>query len=290
MGFWEQKVNNQANMQAYEAIQSQEPMALDEEAVAEIQEEHFDILEEDEDDTTFVMADANLRLEMGRLYQMILQNDIFAQTNADPRAIKNVQREIRRLVREKMETMLGIRQEQPTLQQTVVSSPFNDMEVSALKMLASKITKGATEEVPYDRNTPVPAPQPKKDGITAISGTIRPQQMAPIKAPEYSRPVPKKAGPAPKKQETKRSEPLIKSAIANPEGDSLLNKPIEEMSQEELAEYERQALDRRAKNKAAMPANLVPHPSPQELEMKYMAHAQQFSAVANTIALLSGNR
>ena len=292
MGFWEQKVNNQANMQAYETIQSQEPMVLDEEAVAEIQEEHFDIHEEEEDDTTFVMADANLRLEMGRLYQMILQNDIFAQTNADPRAIKNVQREIRRLVREKMETMLGIRQEQPTLQQTVVSSPFNDMEVSALKMLASKITKGATEEVQYDRNTPVPVPvpQPKKDGITAISGTIRPQQMAPIKAQEYSRPVPKKAGPALKKQETKRSEPLIKSAISNPEGDSLLSKPIEEMSQQELAEYEKQALDRRAKNKAAMPANLVPHPSPQELEMKYMAHAQQFSAVADTIALISGRR
>jgi hypothetical protein len=288
MGFWEKTVNSEANQKVYETP-IHEPVAIDEEAVAEIQEEHFDVYEEEEDDISLVMADANLRLEMGRLYQMILENDIFKETNADPRAIKNVQREIRRLVREKLETMLGIRQEQPTLQQTIISSPFNDMEVSALKMLASKITKGATEEVEYNRNTPVPVPVAKKDGITAISGTMRPQPLTPVRAPERNRPVQKKTGNEPKK-EIKKSEPIIKSAISNPEGDSMLKKPIDEMTPEELAKHDEQALARRAKNKAAMPSNLVPHPSPQELEMRYAAHAQQFSAVANTVALLSGNR
>jgi len=286
-GFWEKTVNNQANIQAYEAIAPQ-PMVLDEEAVSEIQEEHFDVYEEEEDDISSVMADANLRLEMGRLYQMILENDIFAQTNADPRAIKNVQREIRRLVREKLEIMLGIRQDQPAQQQqTIVSSPFNDMEVSALKMLASKITKGATEEVQYDR-TPTPVPQPKKDGITAISGALRPQPAPSIKAPER-RPLAKNPTHA-KRPEPKKGEPIIKSAISNPEGDSQLKKPIDQMTPEELVEYDKQALERRSKNKAAVPSNLVPHPSPQELEMRYMSHAQQFGAVANTIALISGNK
>ena len=291
-GFWEKTVNTEANMKAYEPVNN-EPLVLDEEAVSEIQEEHFDVYEEEEDDISVVMADANLRLEMGRLYQMILENDIFAQTNADPRAIKNVQREIRRLVREKLEIMLGIRQEQPTTQQTIVSSPFNDMEVNALKMLASKITKGATEEVSSNYVPQVAAPQPKKDGITAISGALRPQPIPTIKVSENrSRPVHKRLSQEQSKrsQEIKKSEPLIKSAISNPEGDSLLKKPIEQMTAEELAEHDRQALERRQKNKAALPTNLVPHPSPQELEMRYMAHAQQFSAVANTINLISGNK
>jgi len=288
-GFWEKTINTESNIRAYESI-APEPLVLDEEAVSEIQEEHFDVYEEEEDDISVVMADANLRLEMGRLYQMILENDIFAQTNADPRAIKNVQREIRRLVREKLEIMLGIRQDQPTQQQTIVSSPFNDMEVSALKMLASKITKGATEEVEYSRNTPVPVPQPKKNGITAISGELRPQTTPVLKAPER-RPVTKSSSQTPaKRPEPKKREPIIKSAISNPEGDSLLKKPINEMTPEELVEYDKQALERRSKNKAALPSNLVPHPSPQELELRYMAHADQFSAVANTINLISGNK
>ena len=42
--------------------------------------------------------------------------------------------------------MLGIRQEQRGTQVAVVSSPFNDLEVTVLKMLASKMSKGATEE------------------------------------------------------------------------------------------------------------------------------------------------
>lgn len=289
-GFWDKTVNNQANIQAYEAPVAHEPVVLDEEAISEIQDEHFDVYEDEEDDISVVMADANLRLEMGRLYQMILENDIFAQTNADPRAIKNVQREIRRLVREKLEIMLGIRQDQPTQQQTIVSSPFNDMEVSALKMLASKITKGATEEPQAYSGPQAPPPQPKKNGITAISGELRPQTTPVLKAPER-RPVTKSPSQAPaKRPEPKKGEPIIKSAISNPEGDSLLKKPIDQMTPEELAEHDRQALERRARNKSAMPPNLVPHPSPQELEMRYTAHASQFSAVANTMALLSGNK
>lgn len=288
-GFWEKTVNSEANKKVYEAPIHQS-VVLDEEAISEIQDEHFDVYEEEEDDISVVMADANLRLEMGRLYQMILENDIFAQTNADPRAIKNVQREIRRLVREKLEIMLGIRQDQPIQQQTIVSSPFNDMEVSALKMLASKITKGATEETPSYSGPQTSPLQPKKNGITAISGELRPQATPVLKTPER-RPLTKSPSQSPaKRPDPKKSESIIKSAISNPEGDSSLKKPIDQMTPEELAEHDKQALERRAKNKSALPSNLVPHPSPQELEMRYMAHAQQFSAVANTINLISGNK
>src|SRR5271165_487613 len=137
-------------------------VVLDEAAIAELQADpNLNIFEEEEEDTAAVMQDANLRLEMGRLYQMVLQNDIFADTNADPRAIKNVQREIRKLVRERMETMLGIRQEQ-VAQAPIISSPFNDLEVTALKMLASRISGGATDQLQSAPRDLGPQPPAKK--------------------------------------------------------------------------------------------------------------------------------
>ena len=208
------------------------------------------------------MNDANLRLEQGRLYQMVLQGDIFADTNADPKAIRNVQREIRKFVRERMETMLGIRQEQQA-QQPIISSPFNDMEVTALKMVASKVTKGATEAQPQSVPQAPPA-TPKKDAISSISGELRPQAAKP--AVTVPKALPKVA---PKPQPAKPAKSAINAA-----SESSLQKPIEEMSPEELTEYNRAAEERSARKRAATPSNLVPHPTPQALEMLYTGMAQ----------------
>lgn len=262
-GFWDRR-NIKPQEAAYqEALQAQ-PIQLDEEAMAVLQEDpNVDIFEEEEDDTQIVMSDANLRLEQGRLYQMVLQNDIFADTNADPRAIRNVQREIRRFVRERMETMLGIRQEQAALQ-PIISSPFNDTEVTVLKMLASRMSKGESEKT----NSPAPIMPviPKKDGINSISGNLRPQTSTPLKA--NPKPIPKSA---PKEQK----KPIAQAApkVLEP----TLTKPIEEMTPEELVQHDKAALERRAKLKSALPTNLVPHPTPQQLEMLYT------SAAANAV-------
>src|SRR5271167_227185 len=161
MSFWDKSNSHPA---AQSQVQS-EPAAYDEQAVTTILgDPHLDLHPDGDDeyeDTADLMVNANLRLEQGRLYQMILANDIFGETDADPKAIRNVQREIRKYVRERMEIMLGIRLEQVS-QVPIVSSPFNDLEVTALKMLASKVTGGRTEEV---KPAPVQVP-PKKDGIT----------------------------------------------------------------------------------------------------------------------------
>ncbi|HEY5236624.1 MAG TPA: hypothetical protein VIJ14_10625 [Rhabdochlamydiaceae bacterium] len=238
-----------------------QPIEIDEEAMAVLQEDpNVDIFEEEEEDTALLMSDVNLRLEQGRLYQMILQTDIFAETNADPRAIKNVQREIRRYARERMETMVGIRQEQQK-QETIISSPFNDTEVMALKMIASKVTKGASEAP----QAPVPQVQaaPKKDSITPISGTLRPN-ATPAKT---ATPLSNKAK-APLKPQPK---PVAKSAINKDE--SALQKPIEEMTPEELSAHNKAAEDRTKNRKAAQPNNLVPHPSPEQLYNLYSGMA-----------------
>jgi len=245
--FWDNKPKPQARPW------EQPPVEIDEQAIEALQEDpNTDIYEEEEENDLFLMQDVNLRLEQGRLYQMVLQGDIFADTNADPRAIKNVQREIRKFVKERMETMVGIRQEQPKAQ--IVSSPFNDMEVQALKMVASKVTKGASESANQTPQAPQPIAAPKKDGISSISGNVKPQSTAPLAHKQVqSQPKPPQKAP--------------KSAIKTLE--SNLTKPIEEMTAEEKAEHDRQAQERSKRNYAAMPANLVPHPTPQALEMMY---------------------
>lgn len=278
MSFWEKNTNQGPKPWEQSEVPSNE-IVLDEEAMNVLQEDpNVDIFDEENEDISSIMVDANLRLEMGRLYQMILQNDIFADTNADPRAIKNVQREIRRLVREKMEVMLGIKQEQ-VLTQTIVSSPFNDMEVTALKMVASKVTKGATEAQPVTPQALPPSTPPKKDGINSISGTLRvkdntlnPATNIPL---QKSTPLSNKSKPAAKPQ-SQKTAPV--SAISKDE--TLLTKPIGEMSPQELLEYERASAERRARNKSAIPTNLTPHPSPQQLEALYTMAASNVS-VAN---------
>lgn len=271
MSFWEKNVTQ--SQKPWESPEVAQPMVLDEEAMKVLQEDpNVDIFEEEEDDTQAIMADANLRLEMGRLYQMVLQNDIFVDTNADPRAIKNVQREIRKLVRERMETMLGIRQEKASVQETIVSSPFNDMEVVVLRMLASKMSKGATEESVQKASPQLPPAVPKKDGITSISGTLRPQ-ATPLK--KEVKPVQKLA-----------SKPAPKSAIAKEE-EPTLQKPIEDMTAEELAAHDAAALARRSKNYAAMPNNLMPHPTTAQLEMMYTMQAAQNPAPGSAVARMT---
>ena len=268
-GFWDKKgVKTQEA-----AYQEAESIQLDEAAMAELQASpNTDIFEEEEEDTAFLMSDANLRLEQGRLYQMVLQGDIFADTNADPKAIRNVQREIHKFVRERMEVMLGIRQEK--VQETIVSSPFNDMEVTVLKMLASKMSKGQTETVSQPTPQALPA-TPKKDGITSISGSLRPQTT----------PVGRPLSKTPAKPLQKAQKQVAKSAIK--EEESYLKKDIADMTPEELAAHDKAALDRRSKNYAAMPSNLVPHPNAQALEMMYISQVAQNPAPGSAVAKMT---
>lgn len=241
----------------------EQPIVLDEEAMATLQEgPNVNIFDEEEEDLVGLMSDANLRLEQGRLYQMILENDIFADTNANPKAIRSVQREIRKFVRERLEVMLGIKQEQ-TIQQTIVSSPFNDLEVTVLKMLASKMSKGATEQ-PQEITTVQAPPTPKKDGISSISGTLRPQ--APVKLTPTSQATQKPVT----KPTVASAKPQPKSTVNKPIEGSALKKPIEQMTQEELIAYNAEAEKRSISNKAALPNNLIPHPTPEALQMMYM--------------------
>jgi hypothetical protein len=92
---------------------------------------------------------------------------------------------------------------------------------------------------------------------------LRPTTTTPLKA-NPTKPI--------QKAQPKANKAPAKSAIIG-DDETLLKKPIAEMTPQELLAYETDAAVRRSQNKSALPTNMVPHPSPQQLEMLYTAAA-----------------
>lgn len=96
-----------------------------------------------------LINNARIRLEQGRLYEMLIKHDLFDGVDASPEAVNKVQKEIKEFIMERLEVLLGMKAEkEKQVQSVAVELPFNEMEIKALKMVASKITNGASEKMP----------------------------------------------------------------------------------------------------------------------------------------------
>ena len=167
-------------------------------------EEEFDVEEfveeaasdEDEDDFTEVLSDARLRLEQGKLYEMVMNHDLFGGVESDPRAAKSVQKQIRKFAKEQMEIMLGMRQEEVAV--TNATSDFSSLEVHALKDIAAKLisTRGMKEEdYPEEPTQGTPAPPPKKKTLNTIGNTSRQSKPQPKPIAKKAEPIKRQAKP-----------------------------------------------------------------------------------------------
>lgn len=237
-----------------------------------------------EDDFSDVLSDAHLRLEQGSLYKMIMNHDLFAGVEADPRAIQNVQKEIKKFARESMEVMLGMRHtigmpynpEQP-----MVSSPFNDLEVEVLKRLASKATNGATETEEANQVADSFKQAPKRNSINPIGGAAH-QKTAPTHVASKSKAKPLPTKPATPVKRTK--EQLLIEQIAREEGVSVADlelnmkglggKPLNQLTVTELEERNRIAAARRGTQVKSTTA--APMPSYEEQEMRAQQQVSGF--------------
>lgn len=123
-----------------------------------IEDQLYDEEPEEVEDYAEVLSDARLRLEQGRLYELIMNHDLFQGVDADSKAIVNVQKEFRKFAKERMEIMLGMRQEQAEdgITSVSVELPFNALEIRILKDLASAASKGATATPEAEAQTFVP--------------------------------------------------------------------------------------------------------------------------------------
>lgn len=133
-----------------------------------------------------VVDNARIRLEQGRLYEMLIKHNLFDGVDAMPQAVVKVQSEIKEFIIERLEILLGMKSEkQKEIHQIIKESQFNELEIQALKMIASKVTKGASEVTP----TSTPVPEKPKNELNAIkNNTIKPglnmiKKPSPTQAP-----------------------------------------------------------------------------------------------------------
>jgi len=125
---------------------------LEEEEEIEDFDDFDDFFEEDATEEVSLMESARIRLEQGRLYEMLIKHDLFDGVDAIPEAVNRVQEELKNFIMERLEVLLGMRAEKEKEVHHHFQEPqFNDMEVQALKMMAAKVTKGASTQAPTSK-------------------------------------------------------------------------------------------------------------------------------------------
>ena len=173
-----------------------------------------------------VLNTAKVRLEQARLYEMVLEHDIFSDVKSDPRATHKVQTEIKNFIMERLEILLGMRQEKQK-QQSASLSQFNDMEILALKDLAFKLTKGATASFSGQEQTTTPV---KPSGLKTLSQAMKTQLPVRQQKPVPRKPLEKSVKDMSQEElvarsrqvkSAKKAMPGVNKPIPMPDGDSI---------------------------------------------------------------------
>lgn len=253
----------------------------------EQEEEFTEETAETEEDYTDVLTDARLRLEQGRLYELVMNNDIFSGSDCDPKAIKNVEKEIRNFAKERMEIMLGMKQEQPK-EVLFPSFPFNALEVETLKALASAATKGATA-VSEPFTSGASAPAPRKTSLNTIAIKNSSTKTVPVKQPvkkAESKPLPTK--PATPVKRTKPSDAVQRildeegltldqiNEVFDPNQQYLTPEQMAMLTPEQIIERNNQSARRLGKTVPSR--NAVPMPTQEHIESIYTSRANAAAA------------
>jgi outer membrane biosynthesis protein TonB len=141
------------------------------------------------------LMDVDLRLETADYYRAILKHEFF---ETESQAAQIVDREIRTFIRERLEVLLGLRA--PRQSEQVIELPFEEDEIQALKLLASKVLKKPTlvNEAPAVKKMAAPAPAPRPEVKPAMKPKPQAKKVpAPVSKPKTAKPVAPKAKPAP---------------------------------------------------------------------------------------------
>lgn len=250
-----------------------------------------ELVENAEEDYTEILNDANLRIEQGRLYQMIMNHDLFEGMEADPKAVLNVQKEIRKFARERMEIMLGMRQER-SYTDNVSPILFNTLEVDILKKLASKATNGATESPEANQIAEAVREVPKRKTLNPIGGSsglnksTAPKQAQPQKSLSSKPSAPVKRT----KNDAVIDQILAEEGLTRADLELEyvgIGKQLNELTPEELTRRQKETVERIAKRKTVKSSSALPMASPEQQEMLAVQRATQISQAPGMAALLA---
>ena len=94
-----------------------------------------------------LLSQADSRLEKANLYRMLLNHDLFGDVDCSPAIVQEVQEELKKIILDKLEVLLGIKaEEQKEETQFEVDLPFNKLQIEALILWANKLTKGKSSD------------------------------------------------------------------------------------------------------------------------------------------------
>jgi len=184
------------------------------EQIDEIYEEELAVATEDEQ-TQFILSEAIKRIEQAKLYETLLKHQLFGQGSARPEIISAVEKEIKQFILNRLEILLGLKQEKPPqASATSFASPFSSDQVEALTALADKLLSRKENETPsFSAVT-----QPTVNTVEASSQELN--VVRPTVNVAYNKPVLNSVGsgqPAPKKRR-KRSENVSQVVVERRDG------------------------------------------------------------------------
>jgi hypothetical protein len=265
------------------------PQPVQQQPEPEVEYEEEPSEEEQEEDFASILSDARQRMEQGRIYEVLMDHDLFSGQGFDEKAVKYVTKQIRNFAKEQMEIMLGMRSEAPKAQAfTAANFPFNDAEIIALKDIAFVATKGASAREEAQTFTPQAVSAPRRTGLNpiAVKHPARMVPKAPAPKPAAPKPLAKSAA-APLKRDPKTEaqieQILQEEGISREEYERQYNpnykpltKPLSQMNEQELAEWRRQdALKTKTQVKSPM---AIPMPSAEQEEMLHTQRANTAAA------------
>lgn len=271
---------------------------IEEQVIESIQQESAFELDEEE---TCIIYNARLRLEQARLYEMLINHNIFDGIEADEQAIQNVQQELKEYIVYRLEILLGLRKPKPQQveQPTINDERLNDIEVDFLKQLAYKGTRGASvqqvnQPKPIVASTPTPLKSVVKDSgkqktlksmgtskkVVKTATKIVEKQPVVTKAPVKSKKVAKVDKPTVQRKITsggggRQMTPQEAEALAREDLELTQNKKKwGNMSAQEKSEEVRKVNARHAKTKVV---GAIPIPNTDQIEMQLMTRQANVS-------------
>jgi len=281
MGFWDE--DRQSEYEQIEETFDEGAQAILDEMDGKVPEEVEDEMEEYEDEyeeeymedyeatesesayaldrrESSVVTQSMIRLEQARLYDMLIKHDLFKGVKAHPHALKNVQNELKSYIVDRLEILLGIKQEKTERpKELVVDSPFNDVEIDFLKALSYKGTKGAsaqakTKRLRAEEIQPIGDDEDYEEeesgGLQSLGAVEEEPELAPVKRPAPARKAPKrtpKKKPVAKKPPARKRKPAAKKpAVAKKTKGITRKSRRKEMSDKEAEELAREDMKRMA--------------------------------------------
>lgn len=201
MGMWDRDYPTEEELLeqesgTYEDVYEEGPPDFDEDLYDDFAEEF------EEDNQQSLMDNARVRLEQGRLYEMLIKHDLFDGVDALPQAVANVQKEMKDFIMDRLEILLGMKSEKETVQHITYDSQFNELEIQVLKRVASKMSKGMTDvSEPEPRELNVVREPPKTSGLNSLNGNAKKNRPTPVA---------KKAQPSRPSQPQRKAQPQRK--------------------------------------------------------------------------------